>query len=137
MKDRPKPLVPILINTFFPPNQAKPGRCYEFGKAIGRAIQAWDGDQRVCVIASGGLSHFVIDEGWDQRMIQALKEQDEATITNEPNVMFRSGTSETKNWIIAAGALCESGLQMNLLDYVPCYRSLAGTGNAMCFATWS
>jgi hypothetical protein len=25
---------------------------------------------------------------------------------------------------------------MNLLDYVPCYRSDAGTGNAMAFATW-
>jgi hypothetical protein len=24
-----------------------------------------------------------------------------------------------------------------LLDYVPCYRSEAGTGNAMAFATWS
>jgi seryl-tRNA synthetase len=26
---------------------------------------------------------------------------------------------------------------MKLLDYVPCYRSEAGTGNAMAFATWS
>jgi hypothetical protein len=25
---------------------------------------------------------------------------------------------------------------MNLVDYVPCYRSVAGTGNAMAFAWW-
>jgi hypothetical protein len=28
------------------------------------------------------------------------------------------------------------GLEMNLVDYVPCYRSEAGTGCAMAFATW-
>jgi 3-O-methylgallate 3,4-dioxygenase len=50
--------------------------------------------------------------------------------------MFRSGTSETKNWITTAGAVSNTKLKMNLVDYVPCYRSEAGTGNAMAFATW-
>ena len=36
LNDKPIPLVPILINTFFPPNQVKPKRCYEFGLMIGR-----------------------------------------------------------------------------------------------------
>jgi len=57
--------------------------------------------------------------------------------TTEPNIQFRDGTSETKNWILSAGALSETGLEMELMDYVPCYRSEAGTGNAMAFATWS
>jgi len=26
---------------------------------------------------------------------------------------------------------------MDLLDYVPCYRTDAGTGSGMAFATWS
>jgi len=30
----------------------------------------------------------------------------------------------------------EAGLKMKLIDYVPCYRSPAGTGNAMAFAYW-
>ena len=50
--------------------------------------------------------------------------------------MFRSGTSETKNWITVAGILAETELEMNLLDYVPSYRSEAGTGCGMAFASW-
>ena len=65
-----------------------------------------------------------------------LAARDTAAIFDEPNAMFQSGTSETKNWIAVAGILSETRLRMNLLDYVPCYRSDAGTGNAMAFATW-
>ena len=32
--------------------------------------------------------------------------------------------------------MTDCGLDMTLLDYVPCYRSEAGTGNAMGFAYW-
>lgn len=137
LKDKPIPVVPILLNTFYPPNQAKPGRCYDFGKSIGRAIRNWDGDTRVALCASGGLSHFVVDEEWDQKMLTALKNQDRQTIADEPNIMFRSGTSETKNWIATAGAVAETGLEMTVHDYVPCYRTDAGTGSGMGFATWT
>jgi len=53
-----------------------------------------------------------------------------------PDSMFQSGTSEIKNWITVAGAMSEAGLSMRLVDYVPCYRSEAGTGSAMGFAEW-
>ena len=140
LKDRAVPVVPILLNTFFPPNQPTPKRCFEFGKTIGKAIAGWNGanaGKRVAVCASGGISHFVIDEDFDNRMLKAIKERDTKTIFAEPNTMFQSGTSETKNWITVAGILSETGLGMDLLDYVPCYRSEAGTGNAMAFATWT
>ena len=137
LKDRLPPIVPVLANTYYPPNQPTPKRCYEFGKILSRAIRAWDKDVRVAICASGGMSHFVIDEEFDHRMIGALKERDEKTIFAEPNIMFRSGTSEIKNWIIAAGALAEStDFEMDVLDYVPCYRSEAGTGSGMAFAVW-
>ena len=136
LRDRPVPLVPIFLNTFYPPNQPTPKRCFDFGRAIGRAIAAWDSSKRVAVCASGGLSHFVIDEAFDHRIIQALLANDRAALLAEPNALFQSGTSETKNWITAAGILSETKLRMKLLDYVPCYRSEAGTGNAMAFATW-
>jgi 3-O-methylgallate 3,4-dioxygenase len=42
---------------------------------------------------------------------------------------------ETKNWIAAGGAL--ERLDMHLIDYVPGYRSPAGTGVGMTFASWS
>ena len=139
LKDRPIPVVPILLNTFFPPNQATPKRCYNFGVSIGKAIQKWNGanaGKRVAVCASGGISHFVVDEDFDHRMLKALQEKDTKTLFAEPNSMFRSGTSETKNWICAAGILAHTDLKMNLIDYVPCYRSEAGTGSGMGYATW-
>jgi hypothetical protein len=139
LKDRPVPVVPILLNTFFPPNQPTPKRCYDFGRSIGKAIQSWNGvnsGKRVAVCASGGISHFVVDEEFDDRMLSAIKKRDTKTIFAEPNNMFQSGTSETKNWITVAGILEATGLQMNLIDYVPCYRSEAGTGSGMGYATW-
>ena len=137
LKDKPLPLVPVLVNTFYPPNQPSPRRCFDLGRALRRAIASWSGNARVVVVGSGGLSHFVIDEAFDHRILDAFKRDDVEAITGEDDTLFRSGTSETKNWIVARGALEASGFRMKLLDYVPCYRSEAGTGNAMAFATWS
>jgi 3-O-methylgallate 3,4-dioxygenase len=139
LKDRPVPLVPILLNTYFPPNRPSAKRCYEFGKSIGRAITGWNGanaNKRVAVCASGGISHFVIDEEFDDRILTAIRNRDTKTIFAEPESTFRSGTSETKNWITVAGILAETDLEMNLVDYVPSYRSEAGTGCGMAFASW-
>jgi hypothetical protein len=136
MHDRPIPAVLLFVNTFYPPNQAPAERCYAFGQAVARAVAAWQGEQRVAVIASGGLSHFVIDEEFDARMLEAMRQWDAAAFAREPAAMYRSGTSETKNWVAAIGALAGNGLAFNLVDYVPCYRSEAGTGNAMAFAYW-
>ena len=63
LRDNPIPLVPILLNTFFPPNQPRPRRCFELGRVIGEAITSWPTDARVCVVGSGGLSHFVTEPG--------------------------------------------------------------------------
>jgi 3-O-methylgallate 3,4-dioxygenase len=50
--------------------------------------------------------------------------------------LYQSGSSEIKNWIPLAGAMAELGWPATIVDYVPCYRSEAGTGNAMGFAYW-
>jgi Catalytic LigB subunit of aromatic ring-opening dioxygenase len=136
MRDRVLPQVPVFVNTFYPPNQPNAARCYQFGRMLARAIAAWPGDQKVVVIASGGLTHFVVNEGFDHLVIQAMEKGDAATLTSLPEGMFQSGTSEIKNWIVAAGALAETGLPMKLVDYVPCYRSEAGSGSGMGFASW-
>jgi len=136
MRDRVVPHVPVFVNTFYPPNQPPARRCFELGRALARAIASWPSDQKVAVIASGGLTHFVIDEAFDKAILAALQKADGAALANLPENLFQSGTSETKNWIVVAGAMAEAGLAMRLVDYVPCYRSLAGTGSAMGFAQW-
>ena len=91
-------------------------------------------------IASGGLSHFVVNECFDRAVLDAMLAAGCTALTGLPENMFESGTSEIKNWIVLAGAMAEAGaeskLEMTLLDYVPCYRSEAGTGSGMGFAYW-
>jgi 3-O-methylgallate 3,4-dioxygenase len=136
MRDRVPPHVPVFVNTFYPPNQPPAGRCYAFGQALGRALHAWPAEVRVVVIASGGLSHFVIDEALDMEVLAALQSGRAADLGRMEEGLFQSGTSEIKNWIVTAGIMAEAGLNMRLVDYVPCYRSEAGTGSAMGFAVW-
>jgi OH-DDVA oxygenase len=136
LQSKPVPLIPILVNTYYPPNQPTPKRCLEFGRALARAIKSYKGAERVAVVASGGVSHFVVDEEFDRRLLDAMMTRNYKVLTEEPDIHFRSGTSETKNWLVVAGMLAETGLKMDLLDYVPCYRSEAGTGSGMAFATW-
>ncbi|WP_103104225.1 protocatechuate 3,4-dioxygenase [Brevibacillus reuszeri] len=128
------PIVPVMINTYFPPNQPTVSRCYEFGKAIRQAVESWDSDLRVAVVASGGMSHFVVDEEFDQLILQALKNKDEALLATVKEEYLHEGTSEIRNWIAAAGAV--DHLEMEVIDYIPAYRTIAGTGCGMGFAYW-
>ncbi len=130
------PHVPLFMNTYYPPNQPTIKRCFQLGRSLRKAIEAWDSPKRVALIASGGLSHFVIEEDLDHHILDALQRKDETKLTELPNIRFNSGTSEIRNWITLAGAMADDGLNMSLVDYVPCYRSEAGTGCAMGFAEW-
>lgn len=136
MRDQVVPHVPVFVNTFYPPNQPPAHRCYAFGRALARAIQSWPEDISIAIIASGGMTHFVIDESFDKKVLEAMQSNDAATLSSLPENLFQAGTSEIKNWIVAAGIMAEAGLKMDLIDYVPCYRSEAGTGSAMGFAQW-
>jgi OH-DDVA oxygenase/3-O-methylgallate 3,4-dioxygenase len=136
MRDKTIPTVPIIANTFFPPNQPSAKRCYDFGRVVGEAISNWESDARVAVFGSGGMSHFVIDEDLDGLFIQAIAERDWQSLTALDDELLQSGTSELKNWIGAAGALFPTKLSGGLVDYVPCYRSPAGTGTANGFIYW-
>jgi hypothetical protein len=135
MGDRVIPTVPIMVNTYYPPNQPTPKRCYDLGRTIRRAIEAWATNARVGILASGGLSHFVVDEELDTMALDAMKKKDVGRLTALPRARLNSGNSEIRNWIVATGAT--EHLAMTWSAYVPCYRSPAGTGCAMGFATWS
>jgi hypothetical protein len=44
--------------------------------------------------------------------------------------------SELKSWISLAGLLEGASAEVHEIDYVPCYRSPAGTGTANGFYWW-
>ncbi|HET6318452.1 MAG TPA: hypothetical protein VFG86_18515 [Chloroflexota bacterium] len=128
------PIVPVMINTYYPPNQPTPKRCHDLGKAINAAIGEWNGGKRVAVLASGGLSHIMIDEQLDQQALDALKAKDTKALHALPREQLVGGTSEILNWVALDGAVGK--LPMTLIDYVPGYRSRPSTGCAMAFAYW-
>jgi hypothetical protein len=129
------PIVPVMVNTYYPPNQPSPKRCYDLGRAIRRAVDEWPSDTRVAILGSGGLSHFVVNETLDRQVLDALARKDKQAIYDIPRPLLNSGTSEMRNWLVAAGAT--EDMDFELFDYVPCYRSPAGTGGGWAFASWT
>jgi 3-O-methylgallate 3,4-dioxygenase len=128
------PVVPVVVNTYYPPNQPRPARCYRLGQALRASIESFPGNQRVGVLASGGLSHFTVDEELDRRVLQACREADGAALAGIPVSKLNSGSSEIRNWIVTAGAA--EKLQTAWQEYEPLYRTPAGTGCGMAFAVW-
>lgn len=135
MADHVTPIIPVCLNTYYPPNQPTPKRCYQIGAAIRAAVDSFPADLRVGVIASGGLSHFTVDEDLDRDLLDALQRKDVAALTGIDRAKLNSGSSEIRNWICTAGAVEHLTLQWR--DYMPCYRTPAGTGTGVAFAIWS
>jgi 3-O-methylgallate 3,4-dioxygenase len=131
----PIPVVPVFLNTYYAPNQPRPRRCYELGQAIRRAVEAYPADSRVGIIASGGLSHFLVDEEFDRAILKACADKDAEFLKNLPRNKLNAGSSEILNWVGIAGAL--EHLDMNWFEYVPGYRTPAGTGTGLSFASWA
>jgi OH-DDVA oxygenase len=136
LRGAPPPSVPIILNVHYPYNQPKVARCLELGRALQQAIRNFAGYRRVALMASGGLSHFVIDEDLDRSILTAMRTGDEGPLLAIPENIFKVGTAEIKNWFPVIAAMNAEGRAFHSVDYVPCYRSEAGTGNAMGFVYW-
>jgi 3-O-methylgallate 3,4-dioxygenase len=128
------PMVPVMVNTYYPPNQPTPKRCYAFGQAVRNAIESWKSDSKVALMASGGLSHVVIDEEIDAMVIDGLKNKKPESLFRLPREKLRGGTSEILNWVALAGAMEKR--ELKYFEYVTTYRSPAATGCGMGFAYW-
>ena len=132
--DKEVPIVPILLNTYFPPNQPTAARCYDLGVALAAAIEASSFKGTVLVGASGGLSHFVVNEDLDRQLMDALNRDDADALRGLPQSLLHSGTSEIRNWIVTGGAMQSRSVDWS--EYIPAYRSAAGTGVGLAFAVW-
>jgi len=90
---------------------------------------------KIGIFASGGLSHFTVDEELDRQLLKACSEGDGTALSGIPVRKLNSGSSEIRNWIVAAGAA--AGLKTAWQEYVPLYRTPAGTGCGMAFMAMS
>jgi hypothetical protein len=131
---RPIPLIPVLLNTYYPPNTPSPARCYQLGQALRQAIERSADDLRVAIVASGGLSHFVCDEELDRRVLAALHAGDAQVLRNIPRAALNAGSSEIANWVTVAGVMETRACKWS--EYVPVRRTPAGTGIGLAFLVW-
>jgi protocatechuate 4,5-dioxygenase beta chain len=112
----PVKTIPISVNTvLFPTPSAK--RCYKLGQAIGRAVEAYEGDQKVLIIGTGGLSHQLegeraghINKPFDLKFMESMTADPTwATQYSDRELVEHTGTQgiELLNWLVARG--CMSG----------------------------
>lgn len=129
------PIVPFFLNTYYEPNPPTPKRCVRLGRHVAALVKNYPEDIRVGIIASGGLSHFVVDEELDRALIAAFKAKDLDYLAALRPERLKAGSSEIRSWIVAAAAAEE--LDLSWCSYIPGYRTPALTGTGLGFARWS
>ncbi len=134
MKDVNVPMLPVMLNTYFPPNTPTAARCHEVGVKIAAALKASPSTARVAVVASGGLSHFICEEAFDREIVKALQTHDAEKLKAIPQKAMLSGSSEIRNWIMVSGMV--EHLQSDYTEYIPVHRTAVGTGIGLAFMTW-
>ena len=74
------------------------------------------------MIASGGLTHFVIDEDVDNAVMDALKSRKIEGVASRASRSFKPDVG-SPNWVPVASLMADLGFPPTVIDYVPCYRS--------------
>lgn len=130
------PLVPVIVNGVNPPWPTA-RRCYEFGRMIRAAVEAQSTAERVVVLGTGGLSHWVgmpesgqINEGFDRDFLARMESGDPARLTaytQDEIDAAGNGAHEIRTWLVAAGA---AGTPFETLAYEPISAWLTGTAIA-------
>jgi hypothetical protein len=128
------PLVPILSNTYWPPSQLPAQRAWDLGLALREVIESYPEDLRVAMVASGGLSHFLVDESLDMSVLGPLREGRPEGLLDIPARLLNSGNSEIRNWMTVAA--CCQDLPFVWDEYIPVRRTPVGTGCGTAFARW-
>jgi aromatic ring-opening dioxygenase catalytic subunit (LigB family) len=130
------PLVPVIVNGVNPP-WPTPKRCYDFGRMIRAAVEAQDEVERVVVLGTGGLSHWVglpdagnVNEEFDRDFLARLASGDPGRMTDYTRQEIDAagnGAHEIRTWLVAAGA---AGGPIETLAYEPIPEWLTGTAIA-------
>lgn len=110
----PTKVIPICVNVIQYPAPTG-NRCFELGKAIRRAVDSFEGDERIVIFGTGGMSHQLqgeraglINVDFDMAFMDALV-ADPASQARVPHVdyMREAGSEgiELVMWLVMRGAL--------------------------------
>lgn len=128
-------MIPIYLASGVEPLLPMP-RAVALGRAIGAAVAAHDGDERVVVIGSGGISHSVgtarmgeINEDFDRRVLDLVVAGDVDTLAAVPDdeVLAEGGNGalELRQLLCAHAAV---GGTADLVAYIPAVSLITGMG---------
>lgn len=130
----PVPVVPVVVNAVHPPMPSLE-RCYAFGQALGAALAEQHVAERVAVVGSGGLSHWVglpeagqIDVDFDNVVLDALSAADGGGLCTLDEAMVDAagnGAHEVRAWLVVAGIV--GSVPFEVLAYEPVPAWLTGT----------
>jgi gallate dioxygenase len=132
--DWPVALVPLAVGVLQNPVPSA-RRCYKLGQALRDAIESFDQDLSVAIIATGGLSHQVHGERagfndpiWDKHFIDLLLDDPETLARmSQRELALRGGweSSEVTMWLIMRGALAARPKLLARNYYLPSMTGIA------------
>ena len=134
-KEWPFKVIPLCVNVvqYPPPTGA---RCFELGRAIRKAVEAYHEDLKVVVFGTGGMSHQlhgeragIINREWDNRFLDDLT-ADPLRLTKIPHTEYIRETGaegvETVMWLIMRGALDDQVKEIHRHYHVPASNTALG-----------
>jgi aromatic ring-opening dioxygenase catalytic subunit (LigB family) len=104
------PILPIYVNTWVDPAPS-PRRCYQVGELIREVAD--DSNDRVAILATGGLSHFPgsprigeIDTEFDHKLLALMREgKGRSLVDYSVQELLQAGDTEFLNWMVVVGAV--------------------------------
>ena len=130
------PIVPVLTNCVAPPLPT-PSRSWALGTFVRRFIAGRPAGERVALIATGGISHWIgvpntghINPEWDRWVLDTIAEGGgEALAALTWSQIERDGGNggqEIRNWISVLAAV--PGVKGEIMSYEPVKEWLTGCG---------
>jgi protocatechuate 4,5-dioxygenase, beta chain len=131
----PYPVIPLAVNVVqYPPPTGH--RCYEFGKAIRRAVDSYKEDLKVVIFGTGGMSHQLqgpraglINKAFDKAFLDNLT-RDPAALVRMPHIEYvrEAGSEgiELVMWLIMRGALDDQVREVHRFYHVPASNTAVG-----------
>jgi protocatechuate 4,5-dioxygenase beta chain len=131
----PCKVIPFAVNVVqYPPPTGN--RCYQLGRAIGKAIESFDQDLNVQVWGTGGMSHQLqgpraglINKTFDNAFLDRMIADPEG-LAKMPHVeyMREAGSEgiELVMWLVALGALKARPRQVHRFYHVPASNTAVG-----------
>jgi protocatechuate 4,5-dioxygenase beta chain len=133
---RPVKIIPIAINTVQHPLPS-PQRCLALGRAVGKALESWPGNERIVVLGTGGLSHQLdgeragfLNPDYDRFCLDHLGPDPEALTKHSAlDIIELAGSQgiEILNWIAARGAIGDRVAEITRNYHIPISNTAAAT----------